>query len=254
LIFPSTPRPRLLTLALLVVAVLALACGIAQAHGRNQLRRAHLSRPQISSSPTQVVGELSNSAAARRVPKFGEDRSDNDADNQRVPTSGQLANFRAHDSSMPTQYLDRVDGDYRGTTNQIITWAAYKWGLDPQLLRAVAAVESWWHMSTVGDGGYAYGLFQVDVRYHANKTLAANDSAFNADYYGAIIRSYYDGTQTWLNTVSGNGARYRPHDLWDSVGYWAAGRWDTSSGANYVSQVQSDLAQQVWLQPNFDGR
>ena len=48
--------------------------------------------------------------------------------------------------------------------------------------------------------------------------LVREDAAFNADYYGAILRSYYDGAETWLDTVSGNGARYRRGDLWDSVG------------------------------------
>jgi hypothetical protein len=102
-------------------------------------------------------------------------------------------------------------------------------------------------MSFVGDGGNAFGLYQVDVRYHADQQLAANDTAFNADYYGAILRSYYDGSQTWLNTVSGNGGPYRAHELWNSVGYWASGRWATSTGQSYVNQVQSDLSQQVWL-------
>jgi hypothetical protein len=148
---------------------------------------------------------------------------------------------------MPASYLARIDGDYRGTTDEIIQWAAYKWGLDPQLLRAVAAVESWWHMSTVGDGGNAFGLYQLDARYHCCQALAQTSTAFDADYYGGIIRSYYDGAQTWLNTVSGNGRAYAAGDLWDSVGYWASGRWDTPAGASYVAQVQSDLGQQVWL-------
>ncbi len=244
-----TTLTALATLTALVALVGLLPVGLAGAAGIRPL-----GRPAVSTQTTQVVGELTDAQAARLVPKLGEDRPDNDADNQREPTPAQLAAFRAHDRSMPRAYLDRIDGHYRGSTNQIITWAAYKWGLNPDLLRAVAAVESWWHMYTVGDGGHAFGLFQIDVRYHANQALATDDTAFNADYYGAIIRSYYDGAQTWLNTVSGNGRRYSAHDLWDSIGYWAAGRWDVSSGWSYVSQVKSDLAQQVWLQPNFDGK
>jgi hypothetical protein len=235
-----------------VLALLLLAVVAGPAAARKSPRRAVHSALSVSSSPTQVVSVLSDRQAASRVKSVPESRPDNDQDNQNVPTASQLASFRSSDKSMGSYYLDRITGDYRGTTDEIIQWAAYKWGLDPQLLRAVAVVESWWHMYTVGDGGNAYGLFQIDVRYHANQQLAQNDTAFNADYYGAIIRSYYDGTQTWLNTVSGNGARYRAHQLWNSVGYWASGRWDT--GQSYVSQVQSDLSQQVWLQPNFTGQ
>jgi hypothetical protein len=207
-----------------------------------------------SHAPTQVVAELSDSQAAALVRHATETRPDNADGNQTTPSGAQLSYFHAHDDSMPASYLERIDGDYTGSTDQIIQWAAYKWGLDPELLRAVASVESWWHMYTVGDEGNAYGLFQIDARYHCCQDLAAGDTAFNADYYGAIVRSYYDGTQTWLNTVSGNGKPYRAGDLWDSVGYWAAGRWDTDTGREYVGKVRADLREQVWRQPNFVGQ
>ncbi|WP_249010606.1 hypothetical protein [Conexibacter sp. DBS9H8] len=207
----------------------------------------------ISTSPTQVVAIMSGAEAARLVGPIAEIRAGNRADNRRVPSQAQLRAFRAHDHSMPRWYLDRITGDYRGSTSQIIAWAAIKWGLDPNLLRAVAAVESWWEMSTRGDGGHAFGLFQLDARYHCCADLAAGDTAFDADYYGAIIRSYYDGTQSWLNTVSGNGARYGPHELWFSLGFWDSGRWDTPIGRAYVHQVQRDLAEQIWRLPSFDG-
>jgi hypothetical protein len=200
-----------------------------------------------ATGPARVVGERSDARAAKLVRSSDEVRPDNATDDRTVPTAAQLARFRAADKSMPASYLGRVDGAYRGTTDEIIQWAAYKWGLSPQLLRAVAAVESWWHMSTVGDGGNAFGLYQLDARYHCCAALARTSTAFDADYYGAIIRSYYDGTQTWLNTVSGNGKPYAAGDLWDSVGYWASGRWDTPVGASYVEQVQSDLRGRVWL-------
>jgi Transglycosylase SLT domain len=230
-------------------------CGLlaAPAVGRadGQARRP---AAMVSHAPTQVVAELSDRQAAAHVHRAAESRPDDAADNQQVPSDAQLAYFRSHDNSMPSWYLHRIDGNYRGTTDEIIQWAAYKWGLDPQLLWAVAAVESWWHMSTVGDEGNAFGLFQIDRRYHCCQDLAANDTAWNADYYGAILRSYYDGTQTWLNTVSGNGKRYGADDLWNSVGYWAAGRWDTEAGWSYVGKVQADLDQRVWQQPYFTGR
>jgi hypothetical protein len=202
-------------------------------------------------SPTSVVGELSDAAAAARVSRAPETRADNDADNHRVPGPAQLAYFRSHNDALPATYLERVDGSFQGSTDEIIQWAAYKWGFSPELLRAVAAVESWWHMYTVGDEGNAFGLFQVDTRYHCCRKLAVDYSAWNADYYGAMLRSYYDGTQTWLNTVSGNGSPYRRGDLWDSIGYWAAGRWDTPTGHEYVAKVQADLAEKVWTHSNF---
>jgi hypothetical protein len=243
--------PRLGRLGLLVLAIGALVAlpAAAQAAGHGKHPAA-----VTSHAPTQVVGELTDAQAAALVRHAPETRPDNSADNQRVPSGAQIAYFRAHDDSMPASYLERIDGNYTGSTDQIIQWAAYKWGLDPELLRAVASVESWWHMYTVGDEGNAYGLFQIDARYHCCEDLASEDTAFNADYYGAIIRSYFDGTQTWLNTVTGNGKPYRRGDLWNSVGYWAAGRWDVATGQEYVAKVKADLAAQVWRQPNFVGQ
>jgi hypothetical protein len=208
---------------------------------------------KLSHAPTTVVSELSDAEASEVVERAVENRPDNTSDDRRIPTEAQLAYFRDHDDSLPSRYLERVDGDFRGSTDEIIQWAAYKWGFDPELFRAVAAVESWWHMSTLGDEGNAFGLFQVDARYHCCRRLAESYAAWNADYYGAMLRSYYDGAQTWLNTVSGNGSPYRPGDLWASVGYWAAGRWDTEAGDAYVAKVRTDLAERVWTKPDFIG-
>jgi hypothetical protein len=205
----------------------------------------------LAGSPTKVGPELSDAGAAALVVHSIETRGDNIPDNHRVPTAAQLSYFRAHNDALPSRYLERVDGDFRGSTDEIIQWAAYKWGFDPELLRAVAAVESWWHMYTVGDEGNAFGLFQVDSRYHCCRRLAESYTAWNADYYGAMLRSYDDGAQGWLNTVTGNGSPYRPGDIWGSVGYWAAGRWDTAVGRAYVTKVKADLAERVWARRNF---
>jgi len=40
--------------------------------------------------------------------------------------------------------LPRVDGQFTGTTDEILQWAACKWGLPDNLLRADAVVESTW--------------------------------------------------------------------------------------------------------------
>jgi hypothetical protein len=199
--------------------------------------------------PRLRMPALPDRAAARLVHRSSwEPRPDNAAPNKHAPSAADLAYFRAH-SEMP--YKGRVSGAFSGTTDEIIQWAAYKHGLDPDLLRAVAAVESWWHMSTNGDNGDSFGLFQIRRPYHCCDFLAANDSAFNADYYGAIIRSYYDGRQTWLNTVSGNGARYRAGDLWGSVGAWFSGRWHDPGAEQYVGKVKRYLRERVWRKPGF---
>jgi hypothetical protein len=194
-------------------------------------------------------------AAAKVSPGGWEPRPQNDADNHRTPTRSQL---RAFYEQIKEPYAQWVTGQYRGSTDQIIQWAAAKWGLNPDLLRAVAAVETWWYMGFVGNEGTSFGLLQVRTPYHCQGALVCglfqHDTAFNVDYYCSVIRSYYDGKQTWLNTVTGNGQPYRAGDIWGAVGYWAAGRWHVPAGAAYVAHVQADLAERVWEQPYFVGK
>ena len=199
---------------------------------------------------------LSDRQAAKRVRGSWEPRPQNEAANHRMPTKRELRLFRRQNTANP--YKKWVTGHYTGTTDQIIQWAAAKWGLSADFLRAEAAVETWWVMSFVGNEGSAFGLLQVREPYHCKGAVVCglfrNDTAMNADYYGAIIRSYFDGKQTWLNTVSGNGRRYRKGDFWGSVGYWAAGRWHVAAGDAYVAQTKRYLRDRVWAQPNFVGK
>ena len=48
-------------------------------------------------------------------------------------------------------YFNRVDGNFTGTTDEILQWGACKWGFDEDLVRAFAANESWWRQSAAGD-------------------------------------------------------------------------------------------------------
>ncbi len=226
-------------LALLSLVFAVLLSGPAQA--------ALVTRPHAR-------GPLSDATAARLVHRSSwEPRSRNGGTRYRTPTRTQLRAFWAQ-SQMP--YAHWVTGHFTGTTDEIIQWAAIKWGFVPDVLRAVAATESWWRMSTVGDNGDSFGLFQVRRPYHCQGRVCdwfRNDAAFNADYYGAILRSYFDGVETWLNTVSGNGAPYHSHDLWGSVGAWYSGRWRDAGARQYIATVQAYLRQRVWRTAEFAG-
>ena len=196
---------------------------------------------------------LSDAAAAAKVHRSRwEPRPRNAAATHRVPTAAQLRAFRRQ-SDQP--YSRWVTGRFRGTTDEVIQWAAAKWGLSPNLLRAVAAIETWWRMSHVGDNRDSFGLFQVRRPYHCRGTVVCglfrHDAALNADYYASIIRSYYDGKQTWLSTVSDNGTPYAAGDLWGSIGVWFSGRWHVAGGEAYVARVKDYLARRIWLTPDF---
>jgi hypothetical protein len=145
-----------------------------------------------------------------------------------------------------------VTGNFRGTTDEIIQWAAWKWGISEDVLRAVATRESGWRQSFVGDGGQSFGLMQVKTTvFPGTWPLARDSTAFNVDFYGAVFREYYDGQATWLNTVSGNGAAYRAGDFWGAVGAWFSGRWRDPDARRYIRVVEDELFMRTWLMPWF---
>jgi hypothetical protein len=237
---------RRVLLALPLVAVLAAGCAETPSlagTGGPLVTRPHATHP------------LSDRRAARLVHRSGREvRPANRAATHRMPTRAQL---RAFWRQSPMPYARYVTGHFTGTTDEVIQWAAIKWGFRPDLLRAVATVESWWKMSTVGDNGDSFGLYQVRRPYHCKGSVCRQfrrDAAFNADYYGGILRAYYDGRQDWLNDPGvrqDNGKVYRRGDLWGSVGAWFSGRWWNALARGYVTKVKSALADRTWRSSDF---
>ncbi len=102
------------------------------------------------------------------------------------------------------QLVPRIDGDFTGTTGEILTWGAGKWGLDADILGAVAVQESHWRQNTLGDksddvkdcvGGAtppcptSFGIMQLKYTYLVGSyPLSQRSTAFNVDYYGARTR------------------------------------------------------------------
>jgi hypothetical protein len=199
---------------------------------------------------TRPVGSKprSDRAAAKLVTRSSwEPRARNRKANHTMLTRAQIRFFRRH-STMP--YKGRVTGHFTGTTDEIIQWAASKHGIGVNIMRAVAVVESYRQMSFVGDDGDSFGLYQIRRPYHCCPAFARASTAFNADYYAAIIRSYYDGKQGWLNDVE-RGRDYRAGDLWGSIGAWFSGRWHTPAAEQYIRRVKRVLAKRTWRTAGF---
>jgi autotransporter family porin len=160
-----------------------------------------------------------------------------------------------------------VTGNYTGTTNQIIQWSACKWGMDEDLMRAVAVQESDWRESMVGDncgrtGQASYGLFQIKNAYCSGADAwggypySATYTALNADFYGAYLRSCLDGDfyasgNSWLyngqsmpQIIAAKGLDYA---VWGCVGSWFSGGWYDSGAQNYINGVKGHLANKDWL-------
>jgi autotransporter family porin len=165
----------------------------------------------------------------------------------------------------------RINGDFTGTTAEILRWAACKWGIDQDIVFAQAAVESWWRQTTLGDWessgcppGHgpgvdgkpglcpqSWGILQNRYPYEQSSWPGIADStAMNADTAYAIWRSCYDGYETWLNTVPHAGT-YQAGDEWGCVGRWFAGRWHTAPAQQYIAFVKKYLRERIWTQPDF---
>jgi autotransporter family porin len=203
----------------------------------------------------------SDATCAAKVQPVAEVRPDNAQYNA---TRGSQKNLTG-----PYPMFRRVDGNFTGTTDEIIQWTACKWGIAPDIVRAQAVVESNWHQKTLGDTTSnptvcaphhpigsdstqpgvcpeSVGLLQVRYQYWKNGFDDVETStAYNSDYVYAAWRSCYEGQETWL------GGTYGPGDVWGCLGVWFSGQWHTSPADQYISKVKSAFQNRTWTESSF---
>jgi hypothetical protein len=234
-----------------VVAILALLFALVVAGSGSHVGAAPVAGGYFQLLPpgSALPSEADCAARVHRSP--WEPRADNYAANHSSVTNT-LGSFSQFDSTWNSQYRTRVTGNFTGTTDEIIQWAACKWGWSDELMRAEAVVESTWRQSTVGDAGTSYGLMQIRYLYHprvnggckdcagSSWPNSANSTAFNVDLFGAEMRGCYDGMEPYL----GSGTR---GDEWGCIGSWFSGDWRSGSSLGYISNVQASLNNKAWL-------
>jgi hypothetical protein len=209
-----------------------------------------------------------------------EPRPKNDVANHTSPPAGfvtrSYSGMEHHD-----ELFGRVTGNFSGTTDEIIQWAAAKWGLPDDLIRAEAIAESYWYQNDrqadgtpiknhgYGDYGHcggsppssgygsdgptSFGIMQIKWCAHMPENgsgqgtwpWSEESTAYNLDYYGALMRGCIEGWDSWL----GNG--YKAGDLWGCVGRWYAGAWYSSGANSYIDRVKQHLADKPWLSGGF---
>lgn len=188
---------------------------------------------------------LSDSEAAARVtPVPWEPRPGNTLQNHTVPTKDQIDYWNSQPENSWAK--GQVTGNFTGTTDEIIQWAAHKWGWDEDVFRAVAAVESWWDQNAGGPEYQGGGLMSMTWSQSPGSLPIGMDStAWNIDYFAGSMRWYFDGHATWLNHVE-RGRDYAAGDAWGSIGAWYAGRWYTDGANWYIDKVQRYMNERVW--------
>src|SRR5207247_1722894 len=162
-------------------------------------------------------------------------------------------------------------GNFTGKTDEILQWVACKWGIDEDIVRAEAVTESYWYQSQVGDwttdrsacppgtwdgtGCYqSYGILQIKYIYNTTEwPMSRDDTAFNAEYTYGLIRTCYEGWTTYLydQTPASSYPGYHAGDLWGCIGTWYSGNWYDQAAIDYINHVKTELANKVWLQPDF---
>lgn len=208
-----------------------------------------ITSPKASTRPAGalVLGDLEAAARVRR--SSWEPRPENAEENRRMPTPAELDRFRTENATWGdchVAHVRRVTGQFEGTTDEILQWASHKWGIDEDVARAIAVNESTWRMSMVGDAGQSFGILQVKRTVHLGTyPIAELSTAFNADYWGMMVRQYLDGCASWLGTG------YAPGDLWGSLGAWYSGMWHDAGAEEYNASAQRHLTARPWEGAGF---
>ena len=211
-----------------------------------------------------------------------EPRSANSAANQRVPTSAELMLFHLQPIKgrfAPAQDFARVDGQFTGTTDQILRWGACKWGIDEDVVRAEAVAESHWRQDDAGDSSddrsrcppglgfpgawdgagckLSYGIMQMKFTSFNGWPLSKDSTAFNVDFRLAYQRACMNGDISYLRqqTPAGNYPAYPDGTtgqmLWGCMGDWFSGSWYDPGALRYIAEVKAALADRTWAKPGF---
>ena len=195
----------------------------------------------------------SDAYCASHVQPMAENVPANTTANHDIPPAGTDFHWGPFVTRSPglTATFTHVDGNFAGTTGEILEWAACKWGWDQDLAMAEAVRESSWKQSEVGDNGDSFGILQVRVSRAGDPAWANSgwggfpwvqrSTALDADAQMAYLRACYDGDTSWL----GNG--YQAGNVWGCIGSWFSGRWLSPAADGYISRVQAVLKSKGWL-------
>ena len=208
--------------------------------------------------------------------------------NDDEPTRAQIVAFRrARTSSGQSvlrfnpyfRYVDGRDDLQHPTTDELIQWAAHKWGIPENWLRAEYVTESYWNAFQLGDevpvssdwylryppqaragnGRVFQSMGLTQVRWIPDGSVGAGtepvrweSSAFDVDYQAAMVRFYYDDP-SGARSAWGD-APYRPCERWPSIGGWFEPfPWANRGQRGYIGRVRTNLADRVWLSSSFVG-
>ncbi len=179
---------------------------------------------------------------------------ENSSYNQVVPTAAQVSKLtpfgdaRGFDNkALPLG--KRVTGNFTGTTDEILRWAACKWGFDEDFVRADAYQTNGWHQSSVsawtgdfsscppnpptrlGPNGsnecpQVFSLFGITWKFYQSAWPMIRDStAFAVDFSLGLQRVCFEGYSSYFNGVGPAGKKYGPNDEFGCAASFYTGAW-----------------------------
>jgi hypothetical protein len=197
---PWAVRQTATALVLVAAAALIGTAWLGRGGGRHAVTGVTSDPPPARGYfPTRPPGSWSrlpdDRACDRRVSRsVWEPRPDNDAPNHEIPDAAAVhAALRArprvtagaYDPRWDRWLLPRVTGAHAGTTDQDIQWAACKWGIADNLLRAVALRESGWFQYEVYPDGRC-------VPQHGCGDVAPDPDRASRVYCAGLARAGHD--------------------------------------------------------------
>jgi hypothetical protein len=237
---------------------------------------------ETSSSPQTTwaaVGRppLSDAEAAARVVRRPEQRPENVAANEYVPTQAEVAAFHSTATAFSplSVYVDGRDGLAKPSTDDLIQWTSVKWGIPTDWLRAVYLEESGWKQNNLADRRQVsaewlalyppIALLPDDEVYETTgiagvkwtpgpngigpgtEPLRWKSTAFNMDYQASVVRYYYGDCFSCRHWPG-----YTPGQRWNSIGAWDEPYpWRNSEAPRYIAKVQKHLSEKPWLSPSY---
>ena len=209
------------------------------------------------------------------------------AANYYVPTAAQIRRYRDSRTSVGTpllqfnpyvRYVDGRPGMRHPSTDDLIQWAAHKWGIPENWLRAQYVVESYWNHFNLGDQTTVSSNWYHLYPYHSripntsdvyqslgiaqvrwipdgslepgSEPLRWKSTAFNIDGQAAKVRFYYDNPSGARSAW--NDPTYAPCQKWPSIGGWYRPYpWGNPEQAGYIKKVRAYLDGREWVSPSF---
>jgi hypothetical protein len=195
-----------------------------------------------------------------------EPRPQNDAPNHTTPDPQAVhdafavrprAQYGTYDARWDSWLLQRVDGQFTGTTDEIFQWAACKWGLPDNLLRGIAVRESTWFQKETKASGDCVEFFGCGDRFSSASSASRVYCEGVTKQGGFDYQPFWGGTGFCPKTFSIVGEMSWQDPAWDFLwpddqnGTFPFNRDSTAFAADYLAAHLRGCYEgwELWLSP-----